>query len=142
MFGTFSDPFEPLLSLQRALDRARGQDYFGSATTGRGAYPAINLFRNGDSYILTAEMPGMRREDIHLEIKENQLRLHGERLPDYDVKETSLHRRERSFGRFDRTIRLPINVDADGISARYENGILNVTLIPAEEHRPRRITVG
>jgi HSP20 family protein len=142
-FGTssFGEAFEPLLSLQRALDRAMGEDFFGLSTTNKGTFPPVSVFKSEQGLTLRAELPGVRREDIHIDVEGDLVRLSGERRPDYDRGEVSAHRRERAFGRFDRTLRLPIAVDPDKVRADYADGVLTVDLPLAESAKVKRIAI-
>jgi HSP20 family protein len=143
LFGTspFGEAFEPLLSLQRALDRAMSEDFFGLSTTSKGAFPPVSVFKGESGLTLRAELPGVRREDIQVEVEGDLVRLSGERRPDYDRGEVSIHRKERAFGRFDRTLRLPIAVAADQVRADYADGVLTVQLPLAESAKPKRIAI-
>lgn len=140
MFGRFSNAIDALLAVQEAVEAASRNDYFGTATTARGSYPSIDMFRKGEDTVLTAEIPGVKKEDIKIEIKNNLFRLFGERKLNYP-ENASFHRAERRDFRFDRTIRLPHRVEADKVKADYENGVLKVTLPMAESDKPRQIQV-
>jgi len=140
MFGRFSNAIDALLAVQEAVEAARRNDYFETGTTARGSYPFIDLFQKEDDVVLTAEIPGMKKEDIKIEIKNNLARISGERKLDYPEK-SSFHRIERRDLQFDRTIRLPHNVDINRVSAEYQNGVLKVTLPRAESDKPKQIKV-
>lgn len=138
----FPRSLEPLLALQRAMERAMSEDFFGFSTTNRGSFPPVSVFKGQDEVLLTAELPGVRKEDLTLEVKNDLLRLAGERRPDYDGNEVSVHRQERSFGRFDRSVKLPFPVDPDKVRATFENGVLSVALPLAEAAKPKKIAIG
>jgi HSP20 family protein len=140
MFRRFSDAFDTLLSVQRALDAARRSDYFEYHTSSRGAYPFINLFQDGYDTILTAEIPGVKKEDVNIEVKDNLIRISGKRSVAYPEK-ASVHRMERRDLHFDRTLKMPARVDANQIKAEYNNGVLKVVLPRAEEDKPKMIKV-
>jgi HSP20 family protein len=140
MFGRFSNAFDALLAVQEAVEAAYRNDYFEGSTTSRGSYPAVDLFRNGDDVVLTAEIPGVKKDDIKIEVKNNLFRISGERKVEYPEK-ASFHRVERRNLQFDRTIRLPQSVDADKIKAEYNNGVLKVYLPMAESEKPKQIKV-
>ena len=141
MIMRMADPFQTLLALQRSLDSARMSDWFGNATTSRGSYPPLNIFRQKDDYVVVAELPGVDKQSLEVEVHKNQLRIAGEKTVDYDEK-LSVHRRERLEGRFDRTIRIPGEVDADKVKAEFQNGVLAVHLPRAESAKPRSVAVG
>jgi HSP20 family protein len=140
MFANFANTFDRLVKFQNAVEAARRSDFFGRATTQRGSYPFINLFQEGDNIIMTAEVPGLNKADINLEIKENLLRISGKRKVEYPEK-SSVHRLERRNINFDRTIRLPVKVDSAQINAEYQNGILKVVLPRAESDKPKAIEI-
>lgn len=136
----FTNAFDTLVKFQNAVEDARRSDFFGGATTQRGAYPPINLFREEDNTIMTVEIPGMKKEEIKLEVKDNLLRISGERKVEFPEK-VSAHRRERRDFSFDRTIRLPAKVDAAQITAEYKNGILKVVLPRPASDKPKSIEI-
>ena len=140
MFRRFSNAFDTLMTVQEALDAARRSDYFEYHTSNRGVYPYINLFQDGYDTILTAEIPGVKKEDINIEVKNNLIRISGKRSMDYPEK-SSVHRMERKQMRFDRTLKLPTRVSADQINAEYNDGVLKVVLPRAEEDKPKMIKV-
>ncbi len=140
MFSRFASTVDRLLTIQEAVEAAKRSDYFGYSTTSRGSYPSVNLFQNGDDVVLTAELPGVKKEDINIEIKENLIRITGKREIDFPEK-SSVHRVERRNVKFDRTLKLPVLVDAENIKAEYENGILKTVLPRAERDKPRRIEI-
>ena len=131
-------PFDALFHLQRALDDYADSSWLGSE--GRAAYPPINIFRKGEDYVVVAELPGVAKADIALHVKNNTLRLAGTKRPDYP-EGASVHRRERGTGQFDRTVTLPINVDADRVKAEFNDGILAIYLPRAEADKPRTIAI-
>lgn len=101
-------------------------------------YPQIGLWANEEEAIARAELPGFAAGDIEVEIKENELRLSGERKIEQDREYV---RRERFSGPFDRRIRLPFAVDANAVEARFSNGVLEVKLPRHEADKPRRIAI-
>lgn len=104
------------------------------------SYPPVNVWEDQEHVYCEAELPGMQLDKINIYVTEgDQLTVEGERQP-FDGQGT-WHRRERGFGRFSRTFTLPVPVDADKVEARYEQGVLRITLPKSEAARPRRITV-
>ncbi len=140
MVMTFASPLETLLGLQRSLDEAMSSDWFGSGTTSRGAFPLINAFQEDDSIVIIAEIPGVGRNDIEIQVKNRQIRLTGKKNIDYGEK-VSIHRRERDSGAFDRTVSVPFVVDADRVKAEYSNGVLALFVPRAESDKPRVISI-
>lgn len=103
--------------------------------------PAIDVFEKGDRFVVKAELPGVKEEDIDVSVIDNILTIKGEKKTESDVKEEDYHRREFPYGRFFRAIGLPVDVDANKIEASYEDGVLEITLPKAAKVKPRKVTV-
>ena len=141
MFPSFDDPFAAITALQRALESRRQSDWMGASTAGAGSYPPINIFQQKDDFVAVIELPGVDKDDLQIEAKENAVRISGRKSPQYDDK-ASVHRRERLFGVFDRTLSLPVEIDADGIRAEYRDGLLALFIPRAESEKPKIIKIG
>jgi HSP20 family protein len=137
----YPDPFGALLGLQNALEAFRRSDWLQSSPSASGSYPPLNIFRKGEDFALVAEVPGVNRSDLEIQVKGRTIRLSGSKSVQYPEK-ASVHRRERLQGRFDRSITLPIEVDPDNVTAECRDGILAVTLPRAERDKPRSIRIG
>ncbi len=131
---------ETLLGLQEAMDRTFDTGFFDSATTSRGVYPPVNIFENNDDLVLVAELPGVKKVDMNIEVKGNTIRLAGERKINYG-ENVSYHRAERNSSKFDRTLKLPYNVEPDKVKAEYKDGLLVISLSRAESDKPKQITI-
>jgi HSP20 family protein len=103
--------------------------------------PAVDIREGDQAFILTAELPGFSKDDVQVELKDNRLTLKGERKRETDVQETQYRRRERAYGTFERSIRLPGEVDADKAEATFKDGVLKLTLPKAEEAKPKAIRI-
>jgi HSP20 family protein len=134
------DPFATLLGLQRAMENVMGNDWFGSRTSGSGAFPLINVFNDGDDFVVVAELPGVKKEDLDIQVRGETVRIQGKKTIAYD-ENASVHRRERAAGQFDRTLTLPDDVDAQKVSAEYRDGVLTLRLPRAESAKPRTVTI-
>ena len=137
----FPDPFNTLLGLQEALEAFRTSSWLQSGPSGGGSYPPLNIFRKGDDLVLIAEVPGISKSDLDVQVKGRTIRLAGTKAVKYGEK-ASLHRRERLAGRFDRSVTLPVEVDADGVKAECRDGILALFLPRAEQDKPRSVKIG
>jgi HSP20 family protein len=135
-----ADPFEALFQLQQALDSFRQSDWLARSTSGAGPYPPVNVFRKGDDFVIIAEVPGVDKSRLDIQVKDQVIRIAGAKTVDYGGK-ASLHRRERSAGRFDRSFTVPVRIDASRIKAEYRDGILALYLPRAEEDKPRSIKI-
>jgi HSP20 family protein len=103
--------------------------------------PAVDMFDDDDKIVIKAELPGMDKKEISVDIDKRVLTLSGERNYDNEVKEENYYRRERSTGRFKRAFNLPADVDADQIKADFKDGVLRVEIPKPEEQKPKQITV-
>ena len=136
----FSNPFDAMLEFQRALDTLRDSAWLDDSPSGRGAFPPVNVFNKGDDIVLIAEAPGVHKADLKVEAKGNTIRISGSKSVEHGPR-ASVHRRERADGRFDRTVSLPVEVDADRIKAECRDGILALYLPRAESAKPRTINI-
>jgi len=103
--------------------------------------PPVDIYENGDSLVLKAELPGIDPDDVEIRVEDNTLYLKGERKPEKDVKEQNYHRIERSYGTFARSFSLPNSVDADKVVANYKDGVLTLTMPKKEEAKPKTIKI-
>lgn len=134
-----------LRGLRGELDRIF--DEIGAFGHGRGEArgvwaPAVDIKETADSFIVTAELPGMSKEDIHVEVENQTLTIKGERRFEKKDEGENYHFVERSYGSFFRSFSLPKNVSADGISAEYKDGVLHITLPKSEEVKARQVSIG
>lgn len=134
------DPFEALLNLQHALDSFRDSDWLESSLSGTGPYPPLNVFRKGDDFIVIAELPGIKKSDLDIQVKDNMIRIAGTKAIEYP-ETASLHRRERTAGRFDRTITVPVHIDGERVKAEYRDGVLALFLPRAERDKPISVPI-
>jgi HSP20 family protein len=109
----------------------------------RGAWvPVVDIYSNGKhEFVLKAELPDMKEEEIELTVEDNTLTLSGEKKLDTEVTEQQFHRIERHYGSFARTFALPPTIDAGKVSAQYKAGVLTVRLPLREEAKPNKIKV-
>lgn len=148
-------PWRPLMDLtrwEREMDRMM-EDFFGrrmrpwwperwfrTEPMEIGA-PAIDLYEEKDEIVVKAELPGMDKDDIEVNISNSQLTLKGQKKKEEEVKEENYYRCERSYGSFIRTLELPKDVHADKVKASFKNGILEVRLPKTEQAKTKEIKV-
>ncbi len=137
---SLSNTLDALLALQDAMDVAQDTGYLEGTTTSTGVFPPVNIFEKGGDLVLVAELPGIKKEDLQLQVKGNTLRIAGERTINYG-EDISYHRVERNSSKFDRTLKLPINIETDQVKAEYKDGILVISLPRAESDKPRQIAI-
>lgn len=103
--------------------------------------PAVDIVETENDLVLTADIPGIKLEDIDIRLENGTLTISGERKFENEEKKGAYHRVERSYGSFQRAFALPDTVDVDKVDAHYENGVLRVTLPKKEIAKPRSIKV-
>ncbi len=140
MATRFKDPLDTLLGFQRALETAMTNDWLGLGTSSRGAFPPINVFQDGDDFVVIAEIPGVARDQIDVQVHRNQIRVRGKKTIDYGTN-ISVHRRERDSGNFDRTLAIPFQIDAESVKAECRDGLLALHVTRAERDKPKTISV-
>jgi HSP20 family protein len=133
--GYLWSPWQEMERLQREAGR------FGMSRRGAPAFPAMNVWTSKDGAVLTAELPGVKPDDIDISVVGDTLTLSGTRQAEERSEGTTYHRRERGFGKFTRSFQLPFHVDAGKVEAHFESGVLHVSLPYAEEDKPKKITV-
>jgi HSP20 family protein len=135
------DPINALLNLQRDLDRVFDNPLgLDLGLSGRGVFPAVNVFSDRDGYVVRMEIPGVSPEQINIESHGRTLILSGKR-ESAAPQGGSFHRRERNSGQFSRSLQLPADLDLSRAEASYRQGMLTVRIPKKEEAKPRQITV-
>jgi HSP20 family protein len=128
-----------MLTLNRAFDQA-----LGGSSGSRVWVPAMDVAERGDAYVIQAELPGVSPEQVELSFEQNVLSIRGTKPASFDVGnegELRVFAAERVHGTFERAVRLPEFVDADRIAARFDKGVLLVTVPKAEAAKPRKIAI-
>lgn len=118
---------------ETALDEFKG---FGGAWN-----PVVDIFETDHATVIKADLPGLKKEDITINVEGNVLCIAGERKTDDEVKKENYYRRERSYGMFRREFTLPSTVDADKIKAEFKDGVLKVDIPKPEDKKPKSIAV-
>ncbi len=103
--------------------------------------PAVDIYEEADNIVVKAEIPGMDRDQITVDVKDRVLTLKGERSEDKEVNEERYFKRERTYGRFERAFTLPADVKTEEIKAEYKDGVLKVLVPKPEVQKPKQITV-
>lgn len=141
-------PSRPTFDNYWGLDRLRDEmlrllDNAGdnSAVTSSGVYPPLNVSHDDNHFFIRAEIPGIKADELDISVVRDRVTLAGRREIAREHERASYHRKERAEGSFRRTLALPAEVNADGVEARYADGILTLRLPKAEEAKPRQITV-
>jgi len=135
-------PFDELSKMHRQVDRI--MDAFSGRRERRlsaGVFPPINLSEDKDHYFVCTELPGIKADQIDIQVTGKNLSLMGELRIAKEGDGVRYHRREREGGSFSRVIALPGDINADKVEAHLENGILTVKIAKAEESKPRQIEI-
>ena len=140
------EPARELNSLQSEMNRLFNT--FFDAPTGspgnggaRRWLPAMDLVETDDHFVLRSDLPGLSEEDVSIELEDNVLTVSGERKAEHEEKKEGYYRVERSFGQFRRSLTLPDGVDAEGIAATFDKGVLEVRIPKPEERKPRKVAI-
>jgi HSP20 family protein len=125
----------------REVDRLFDAFFRADSEQGRRWVPPVDLVEAEDHFVLKADLPGLSEEDVSVEVQDGALTISGERSADHETSEGGWYRIERSFGSFQRSLTLPEGVDPDGISAKFDRGVLAVRIPKPEERKPRRVQI-
>ena len=142
------DPARELDTFQSDMNRlfdsffGRREGASGNSYGSRRWVPPMDLVETEDDLVLRADLPGVDRDDIQIEVKDRVLTVAGERKAQHESKREGFHRVERAFGRFARSIELPEGIAAGDVRADFDRGVLEVRIPKPEERRPTRIEIG
>lgn len=138
------DPAREVDALQGDLNRLF-DNFFAGRNQGRNGVqrwvPAMDLVESGEEYVLRADLPGMERDDVELELKDNVLTVSGRREAEHEDSQEGFHRVERAFGSFSRSLELPAGIDPDALKAEFDRGVLEVRIPKPPQEQPRRIAI-
>ncbi|HEY1277163.1 MAG TPA: Hsp20/alpha crystallin family protein [Thermoleophilaceae bacterium] len=115
--------------------------FFGTQSEARRWVPPMDLVEAEDHFVLKADLPGLAEEDVTIEVQDGTLVIKGERRSEHEEQERGWYRIERATGSFSRTLTLPDGVEADGISAEFDRGVLTVRIPKPAERKPRRVEI-
>lgn len=146
--GFLRDPFSELDLFERLAPFGRGWnrsvlgDLVGDpAASGRTFAPPVDISENEDAFVVTAELPGTKPEDVQVEVHDGVLTLRGEKKSERKTENEHARYVERSFGAFSRSFRLPENADPDKVEAGYAEGVLTLTIGKRAEAKPRTVDI-
>lgn len=139
------DPFRDVATLQNRLnslfqDYNRGENS-GDPVSAASFVPPVDIYEDEHKIVLKLEVPGMKQEDLDIQLENNNLTVRGERKFEKEEKEENFHRVERRYGSFYRAFTIPNTVNPDSIKADYEAGVLRVQLEKRAEAKPKQIKV-
>ena len=134
-------PSRDMMTLREAMDQLFDEAFTRPFGMSEFSMPAIDLYQTNEDVIVKAELPGMTAEDVEISVAGDMLTLKGEIQRKDEREDAAYLIREQRYGRFERSLMLPTEVQSDKAQAEFENGILTVTLPKAEQVRPKTITV-
>ncbi len=137
-------PFEDLVNMQRELGHVFDSlftDFDANGSFVNQWAPHVDVMEHKDAYLIKAELPGVKKDDVKIVVQDSVLKIKGEKNQENEEKDSNYHRIERSYGSFERSFNLPTGVKSDKIDATYKDGVLTVTLPKAEEAKPKEIEV-
>ena len=142
MYRRYRKPsiWQEMEQLQREMNRLFST-FSPERTSTAAGYPAMNVWADEDSVLITAEVPGVDPKDIDVSVLGDTLTLSGVRNPEDVPEGARYHRRERGSGKFTRNLKMPYIVDTKKVDAKFKNGVLHITMPRAEDDKPRKITV-
>jgi HSP20 family protein len=140
------NPLREMTAMQNRINRMFNDPYWRTDRmdddTGLGRWnPAVDLYEKDDHFMIKAELPGVDKKDIAIDLRDRVLTLSGERSYENEVKEENYYRRERSYGKFQRAFTLPADVDSDKIKAEFKDGLLQIEVPKPEEQKPKQVTI-
>jgi HSP20 family protein len=133
-----------LQSFQQDVDRLFGavfDSHTRATAVSRRWIPAVDLVEETDEYVLRADLPGVAEQDVTVELDHNVLTVSGKRKAEHEERKDGYYRLERASGSFARSLRLPEGVDADGIKANFDNGVLEVRVQKPASRKPHRVPI-
>ena len=137
------EPAREVDSLQSEVNRVFDAFFGnGSAARERRWVPAMDLVETDEHLVLRADLPGLSRDDVQIEVKDGALTVSGERKAEQEERTEGYYRVERSFGSFSRSLTLPDGIDADAILADFDEGVLEVRIPKPAERKPHRVEIG
>jgi HSP20 family protein len=140
------DPFRELEDVSTRLNRLFNQPFGRRPMEDEGSLmaewaPAVDVQETDGEYLIKADLPDVKKEDVHVELQDGMLCLRGERRQEKEEKGKKFHRIERAYGQFERRLALPSEVDPQKVAAEFKNGVLNVHLPKSAHAKPRAIEV-
>ena len=140
------DPFRDMITLRDRMDRLfedslsrfRGGEEDMTHSTWS---PAVDIYETAEDIIIKAEIPGVNKKDISVEVKNDSLYLKGDRKFEKELKEENYHRMERSYGSFCRVFSLPTSVEQDKIKANFKHGVLQISIPKLEEEADKSVNI-
>ncbi|MDZ7291924.1 MAG: Hsp20/alpha crystallin family protein [candidate division KSB1 bacterium] len=133
--------FAPMPSIFSAFERPSLRDWFDGEEQVVTYCPRVDVTENKENFVVRAELPGVKKEEVKLTLENNILTLSGEKRHEEQRDEANYHLRESRYGKFERSFRLTDNIDRSNITADYKDGVLTITLPKTKEAQPKQIDI-
>jgi HSP20 family protein len=138
----FRGPFVELDRMRREMDQLAGGLSSGIfREPSAGVFPLINITENKDGFVVRAELPGMKADEIDISVTGDTLSISGERKISAESEDAKYHRKEREAGKFNRIVNMPSQINTEKVEASSMDGILTIVLPKSEETKPKQITI-
>ena len=139
-------PWREMATMQNYLNRFNDDSYTRAVSNNdeiemTNWHPMVDIFDRDEEIVIKAELPGLDKKDITIDVKDRILTLKGERTYDNEVNDKQYYRRERAYGKFQRSFNLPAGLDVEKIKADYKDGLLSVEIPKPEKEKPKQITI-
>jgi HSP20 family protein len=140
------NPYGEISAMKNRINKMFGEPYWVTRQmnddSNMGMWnPAVDLYEKDEHFVIKAELPGVDKNNISIDLKDRMLTISGERSYDNEAKEENYYRRERSYGKFQRVFTLPAEVDSDKIRAEFKDGLLQVEVPKPEQQKPKQVTI-
>jgi len=137
------DPYREMMVLRNSMDRVVDRELALAPNSWKSFKwsVALDVVESEDEYLVKASLPGINPEDLEITFEDNQLTIKGESKEEEEIDEARFHLRERRFGRFTRSIKLPSGIESEKIEANYDKGVLKLHLPKVEEVKPKKIMI-
>ena len=140
------DPLRNVATLQDRINRMFNEAFasskdFEDEVSMSAWRPAVDIFDTDNAIVIKAELPGIKKDNVSIDVKGNVLTIKGERSFDKEIKEENYYRKERSFGKFQRSFTLPEAIKPEAIKANFKNGVLEIEVPKPEEKKPKQISI-
>ena len=135
------DPFDELVGIRDAMNRVFDETFakrgMGRFDSGRGWHPSVDMYETEDDLVVRADLPGVDQKDVEVTLTDNALTIKGESKYEKEIEDKNVYRRERSFGRFARTLPITTKITPDQARAEFKNGVLEVIIPKAPEAKEK-----
>lgn len=131
----------PFSAFGRVFDDFFGRSALRHEETDRLLVPSLDITEDAHAYLVTAELPGLKKEDVQIHLEDGVLSISGEKRQETETKDKTWHRMERRYGSFYRAVNLPAGVDTEKVEAKFEDGVLRVRVPKRDEVKPKAIRI-